>query len=501
MKRDSGGSAAFLAAAALASAALASAGGCASFSPARSVDKAVSPSPGSQWQPPAQAKLPPPEPPPPPAIPPEYLEKGATLSLAQVLDIALKNNPVTRTAWFQAKSAAADVGSKRSEYFPTLEVDAQLLRQKQAALGGQSIFLQTTYGPSASLTWLLLDFGGRGADVQEAERALFAADYTHNATIQNVALQVEQAYYQYLDAKALRAAEEASLKSARESLAAAEERHRAGVSTIADVLQARTAFSQAELALESVEGQIQTIRGSLATAMGVPATIPVEAGELPQEVNVDATVESVDAFIAKAEAERPDLAAARLTALQAESHIRSVQSQGLPTLSASGTVNRIYFYNSRTVPHTDVYSGAILLRVPVFTGWKNTYDILKAREDAGTARAQAETLADQVILQVWTSYYNLKTASQQVKTARELFASARQSEEVAVGRYKAGVGSILDLLTAQTAFANARAQEVQARANWFLAMAQLAHDTGALPPPAVSPSAAPSAMKGITDNP
>ena len=232
MKRNPGSSVAAL----LAVAALAAAAGCASFSPGRSVDNAVSPAPGSSWQPPAEAKLPPPTPPPAPAIPPEYLEKGATLSLLQVLDVALRNNPVTRSAWFQAKSAAADVGSKRSEYFPTLEVDGQLTRQKQVALG--VVFLLTSYGPSASLTWLLLDFGGRGADVEEAKRALFAADYTYNAAIQNVALQVEQAYYQYLDAKALLAAEEASLKAARESLAAAEERHRAGVATIADVLQA-----------------------------------------------------------------------------------------------------------------------------------------------------------------------------------------------------------------------------------------------------------------------
>jgi outer membrane protein TolC len=418
-----------------------------------------------------------------------------------VLDVALRNNPVTRSSWLQARSAAADVGSKRSEYFPILEVDGQITRQKQAALGGQSIFLQTTYGPSANLTWLLLDFGGRGADVEEATRALFAAGYTHNASIQNVALLVEQAYYQYLNAKGLKVAEEASLKAARESLAAAEERHRAGVSTIADVLQARTAFSQAELALESVDGQIQTIRGSLATAMGVPANLPVEAGDLPQEIPVDAVAESVDRFIEKAEAERPDLAAARLTALKAESHVRSVRAEGLPTLFANGSVNRIYYYNPLSVSHADVYSGAILLRIPVFTGWKNTYDVLRAREDAEVAHAQVEVLADQVILQVWTSYYNLKTAAQQVKTARDLYASARQSEEVALGRYKAGVGSILDLLTAQTAFASARAQEVQARASWFLAMAQLAHDTGALPPPAGAPPSAPSAAKGTSESP
>jgi len=474
--------------------------GCSVFAPSRTADESVSPGPGKPWQPPAEARPPAPTPKPTPGIPAEYLRPGTTLSLHQVLDIGLRNNPVTRTAWFQAKSAAADVGSKRSEYFPAIELDGNLTRQKQAALGGRSIFLQTTYGPAASLTWLLLDFGGRAADVEEARRALYAADYEHNASIQNVALQVAQAYYQYLDAKALKAAADASLKAARESLSAAEERHRAGVATIADVLQARTAFSQTELTLLTVEGQIQTLRGSLATAMGVSANISVEAGELPTDLNVDAVAETVDQLIERAEAQRPDLAAARLTALKAESHVRSVRAQGLPSLFAMGTVNRIYYLNSPVVPYADTYSGAILFRIPLFTGWKNTYDVVKAREDAGTSWAQVETLTDQVILQVWTSYYNLKTASQQVKTARDLYASAQQSEEVAFGRYKAGVGSILDLLAAQTAFANARAQEIQARANWFLAMAQLAHDTGMLREPQDS-AAAPFAPKGNTGNP
>ena len=50
------------------------------------------------------------------------------------------------------------------------------------------------------------------------------------------------------------------------------------------------------------------------------------------------------------------------------------------------------------------------------------------------------------------------------------------------GRYKAGVGSILDLLTAQSALAEARSQEAQARSLWFLTIAQLAHSTGVLEP-------------------
>jgi outer membrane protein TolC len=61
-----------------------------------------------------------------------------------------------------------------------------------------------------------------------------------------------------------------------------------------------------------------------------------------------------------------------------------------------------------------------------------------------------------------------------------LLASAQQSVQVAAGRYREGVGSIIDLLTAQTALANARAQQVQSRWQWYTSLAQLARDAGVL---------------------
>jgi len=441
--------------------------------------------------------MPAPPPTPPAAIPAQYLKPGATLSLEQVIDVALSNNPVTRTAWYQARAAAANLGAKRAAYFPDLELEADLTRSKQTSVGSRFVTLQTTYGPSLNLSWLLFDVGGRAADVEEARNALFVADWTHDAVIQNLVLQVEIAFYQYQNAKAQAAAAEATLKQARESLAAAEERHNAGVATIADVLQARTAVSQAELVLATARGSIQTLRGALATAAGVSPDVPVDVGELPANVDVDGIGETVDVLIHRAESRRPDLAAARFEVLRAQSHVRSVRAEGLPSLAASGSVNRVYFYNSTGVPFANNYSGSILFRFPVFTGGRNTYETLEAREQARAAEGRAETLQDQVVLQVWTSYYNLKTAAQRVKTARDLLASATQSQEVAAGRYRAGVGSILDLLVAQSAFANALAQEAQARSDWFVALALLAHDTGSLgPPPATPPSATPGGSGG-----
>jgi outer membrane protein len=435
--------------------------------------------PETRWSPPPGAVPPAPTPaPPPPDMEPAKLA-NRTISLYEAIDVAYRNNPLTRQSWFLTQSGAADVGSRRSAYYPALEADASGIRQKQSSLGGSVTVLSTTYTPSLSLNWLLLDLGGRGADVEEAKRRLYAADFTHNAAMNDIALGVAQAYYSYQGARALLVAQEASLKQAQENYAAAEERHRAGVATIADVLQARTVLSQQKLAYDQVSGQIQTFRGQLATALGVPVNLPVDAADLPADVHEDASVATVDRLIAVAEGSRPDLAAVRARAQAAHAHVTSVRSAGLPTLSASALAARNYYdFGTESVPNTTNYSAGLFLRVPLFTGLKTVYDTRSAEAQARAADAGAESYSQQVIFQVWNSYFGVKTAAQQVRASKDLLESAKESAEVARGRYREGVGSILDLLTAETALANALAQDVTSRAGFLLAVAQLAHDTG-----------------------
>ena len=59
-------------------------------------------------------------------------------------------------------------------------------------------------------------------------------------------------------------------------------------------------------------------------------------------------------------------------------------------------------------------------------------------------------LRQQVVYEVFSAYYALQTSTRRVHTAEDLVASAQQSNEVALARYKAGVGSVLDLLAAQS---------------------------------------------------
>jgi outer membrane protein len=441
----------------------------------RSSGVGVSPAPSEQWKP-APAAVPP-QPPRENIAIPEFLQKaGAVVELDQVIDVALRNNPATRAAWLQAQAAAAEVGSKRSAYFPEIDLGAQLARQKQAG-AGRTTLERTSWGPSAVLSYLLFDFGGRSAQLEQARDTLIAADYNHNATIQNVVLRVAQAYYGYLNARALLEAQQATVKEMQANYDAAEARHRAGVVTIADVLQAKTALSQAELGLESISGSVAMIQGALATAAGLPATLQFEVGVLPAKIPTAAVARDIEELIARAEAQRPDLLAMRALAERAHARVGEMRSAALPALSVAASGNRA-FYDS--LQPANNWNAVLLVHFPLFTGYRSTYDIRQAQAEAAAADAQALSVQQQIDLQVWTSYYELKTAARRVTVSRDLLASAEESERVAAGRYKEGVGSILDLLTAQTALESARALEITARSDWFLALAQLAHDIGSI---------------------
>ncbi len=440
-------------------------------------DPGMSKAPATAWTPPASA-IPPPLPKPAPA------DLG-TLAMPRAIDIALQNNSRTRTAWLEARAAQAIVGSRRSAFYPEVDLNGSYNKARQATQGGTTIFHSTTYGPSVVLTYLLFDFGGRAAQVEEARQTLIAADFTHNEEIQNVILQTEQAYYGYLNAKALLDAQSATLKERQANVDAAEDRHRAGVATIADVLQARTALSQAQLTYESLEQNLRIFQGTLATTMGLPVTVKFEPGTLPADVPMQEVTTAVDALIAQAEAQRPDFAAARAAIERAEARVREVRSQGLPTIGLTATASRTHFAGI-TSATASPYSIGIAMRFPLFTGWRTQFDSREAKIEADISREGARGVQQQVDLQVWSSYYGLSTATQRVRTSRDFLASARQAADVATNRYRSGVGNILDVLTAEAALENARAQEVQSRADWFVAVAQLAHDSGALEPPATA---------------
>ena len=440
----------------------------------------ASPSPSVPWTPPPRAIEPEPliTPAQEAAVPADLQQRIQQLSLADVVDLALRNNPATRASWSQARASADILGSVRGQYFPTVNGTTSASRIKSPATNARPAGIRTEYGPSISLNYLLLDFGGRAGSVERARQNLFAANLTHNATIQNTVLQAQVAYFNYMATSALLSAERSAIAEAQANLNAAQQRNRVGLATIADVLQARTALSQEQLNLETIQGNLQAARGSLAAALGLPANLPFDLEPLAGSIPVRVLTLSVDSIINDALRNRPDLAAARAQAAAAYSQVRVARAAEFPSLNLTGNGARTY--TSPTTFAGPSYSVTLGLSIPIFNGFSRQYDVAAARAQADVASALADQTRQTVVTQVFVSYYALQTAQQRVTTADDLLASAQQSVQVAAGRYREGVGSIIDLLTAQSALASARAQQVQSRWQWYTSLAQLARDAGVL---------------------
>lgn len=444
----------------LAALSLALATGAMAFGPADPFDTDALVPPPPMLAPPADSGFVPCQPP----------SADTVYGVLEVVDLALCRNPKTHEAWANARAQAAQVGVTRSDYLPGLDGKAAASRTH---VDGESRNLRSA---SLTLSWLLYDFGARDANLENARQLLSAAAATFDATVQSVFLSALQSYYNAQAARAALTAAQESEKASRESLTAAETRYRVGTATPADRLQAQTAWSQTVLTRIRAEGLIKSTLGTLANVMGLDASQPLKLADIPSATPDAAFERDLEALIAEARLRRPDLKAAEAQVKAARASVDYARSSGLPTLSLGAGPS---WQDTGSVT-THANAIGLTLTLPLFSGFDTTYKVRAAEARVDTASAQRDTVRLQVALDVWTAYQSLLTATQSIRTSADLLASAGQSEQVALGRYKAGVGTILDVLNAQSALAAARMQRIQAALDWHVSRASLAKAVGTL---------------------
>ena len=412
-------------------------------------------------------------------------ELAATLLTAvEAVDLALCNNPQTREVWSAARFQAAQVGIAEAAWLPKLDgrLGASRLRNEGSYYNSNSAAL--------TLSWLVFDSGVRSASGENARQLLAAAAATQDASVQSLFLATLQAFYTAQATRAAVLSTGEAERAAREGFAAAESRYQVGAATPADRLLAQTALSQATLNRIRAEGEARNALGVLTNVMGFSAGQALALAQPPATLPDAAFTSDVAALIAEAEVRRPDLKAAEAQVRAAEAGVDLARAQGRPTLSLSA--GPAWAEVDRNAIDGGVVDGGVVgvtVNLPLLSGFDTTYRVRAAAAQVDVREAQRDRLRNQVSLDVWKAYQSLTTATQSLKTMLDLVASAEQSERVALGRYKAGVGTVLDLLTAQSALAGARLQRIQAALDWYVYRATLAQAVGALDYTLLQPAA------------
>jgi len=96
------------------------------------------------------------------------------------------------------------------------------------------------------------------------------------------------------------------------------------------------------------------------------------------------------------------------------------------------------------------------------------------------AAVERDRVGNQVALEVWRTFYRLRSETEADSRSADLVESAAAAEKLALGRYRAGLGILLDVLSAQANLAQARQGQLQTRLGLRVARAELAQAMGEL---------------------
>ncbi len=401
------------------------------------------------------------------------------LSLKDAEAMALRNHPLLQEATFDAEAANQVAREEKSAYYPTATANltgAGAMSNSRIAAGAlNNPLILNRESNGLEVNQLITDFGRTSNLLGAARLGAKAASASAQQTAQDVLLAVNRAYFGVLRAEAVLKVAEETVR-ARQILTdqvTALEKNK--LKSMLDVSFAEVNLAQAQLLLVQAQNDQRAANAELATALGLAGPQPFDLTEEPMPAPPAADPTDL---IAQALQNRPDLSSARFSHEAALRYARADRDLWMPTISATGAAGITPAYQ---VPLSDRYAAAGLnVNIPIFNGF-----LYSARHQEANLRAQAadqgmRDLADRIGRDVRTGWLDAGTAYQRLAVTAQLLKEATLALDLAQGRYKLGLSSIVELSQAQLNLTQAQIADTSAKYDFQIQSAVLAYQVGQL---------------------
>jgi outer membrane protein len=407
---------------------------------------------------------------------------GTTLTLRECIDNALANHPSIRAARDALNAGQGRVLQAASPYLPQIAASTGY-SENHAKGGAFGDTITKSYTTTLSVNQVLYDFGRTGNALDSARFGVQSTEKDIDRVVQEVVLNVKQTYYALLQAKQLVSVAQKTLVQTEDHLKQAEAFFRAGSKPRFDVTRAEVDVNNAKLGLINAENAVRLDTIALYNAMGLD---PVRDVEIEDVLAQPATLPQLEAAQTTALKNRPEMLKAQADIQAAQSHLKTEQSSYLPTLSANGAYNWVHgttqmgTFNGIPLQGDiqDSWNAGVMLSMPLFEGGLTKGRVSEARANELSLEAQRDALRQSILLEVNQAYADMESAAARIAVMESSLKSARESLDLAEGRYRAGVGPSLEVTDAQVAAAKAETDHVQALYDYQLAAARLAKAMG-----------------------
>lgn len=336
-------------------------------------------------------------------------------------------------------------------------------------------------GLTIGLSQNLFDDGTRETVNTQARRAVDAASFNALNTRQNTILVVTQNYYQLLLATDLVKVARAQVARFQQAVDVTQAQITAGTAPAKDVYQARSDLATAQVTLLQNQNQVLLASASLKNTLGVASPAPVQAaplaaGEaLPPPPPAGRAVTFEQALTA-AFAQRPDL---RQQEAIVQSQTAAVQqARRTAGLTLRGDYVLTYQATNDTGARGTDSQFLVTGSYPLFDAGSARGAVRIAQAQRDIAANQLEQVRQQIRLDVEQAYNTRATNQQAAGLAQAAVTAAQVNYDAAVAARQEGIGTVLDITTAQATLTQAESQYVTAVYNFYIADAQLQRALG-----------------------
>jgi outer membrane protein len=399
------------------------------------------------------------------------------LTLDEAEQLALRNHPRIASAALNVGAAEASAQQARAAYQPQLTANLTSAgADHNTAIGAgalQTSGLSSRVAMGFGVSQLLTDFGRTSQLEASARFRASAQEQNLGAVRAQVLLQVDQAYYAVLAADSVLQVARARLGAQRLTLRQVEALAASSMKSTLDVSFAQVAVSEAELALSQAENAARANRALLAAAMGEGRESQFDIADVPAPGPL---LSDADALVQEALANRPDLAASRLSQSAAERFADAERRLRFPTFSLAGTAGSIPAH-PKSLDNKYAAAG-VNISLPLLNGGAFAARRAEAEYRARAAEKDVEGMGLQVATAVRVAWIEADNAWRRIEVTARLLEQTSTALRLATTRYEIGLSGILELTQSQLALTSAQIAAAGARYEYLSRLAAIKYASG-----------------------
>jgi outer membrane protein len=400
------------------------------------------------------------------------------MTLDEAIRFAKTHQPDALAARARLAAERAAAAIPRAQWLPTAGVTAQAFAMTAnnttgtyvsagpfmdiPRIGGTRVTSTGTFLPRASTlvgvgaTQELFDFGRIGAQTDAAEARVAAEEQRAASVDLDVTFSVEEAYFAVLAAKAIVRASQDAYDRARAHRDLARAGVASGMRSPIEETRAEADLARFDIGRVKADGALATTRAALAVAVGVP------------EAALDATstsgpspdVPALETAVREAEARNPRVLETLAQLRAEEQRTRAIGAELRPDLSATATLtaraggaepsgNGSPAALAGFVPYVPNWDVGVVFSWPLFDPNVNARKTAsRAREDA--RRSELAAVRTHAAAAIREAYVAVEVARAVLPNLERAVAAAQANYAQADARFKAGIGTSVELADAES---------------------------------------------------